>query len=326
MEAGMSHFFDNLGARQATVAVDFGLDAVRVAMLRGSTDGAMQVQQAFTLPAVDLGHGVPESTMESFRARIRAAGVTGCHARITLPAPAFQSELAASARFEAIGRLGIDETSTIIRHLALGGTADARQVLLLTLPMRTASHAVEMAVAAGLQPESVEHAAFAALHGVATNRAEAGSGFTALLHAEPRSATLILQRDEQVVFMRSLRGEWVIGAPRTAAPATHHEGDIPLEPVDDGSAWRWSSLAEETLRCLRQGCGDAAWPDRLVVSGPLACDRSLVEALRGVCGMPVEAADCASWSKASITLDAGWGACLGAAGRERAAMRGRRAA
>jgi len=69
----MSQFLDNLGARQATVTVDFGLDAVRVAMLRGSSDGAMQVHQAFTLPAVDLGVGVPESTMEAFRGTVNLA-------------------------------------------------------------------------------------------------------------------------------------------------------------------------------------------------------------------------------------------------------------
>lgn len=323
----MSRFLNNLGARQATVAVDFGLDAVRVAVLRIAAGGGMEVQQAFTLPPVDLAHGVPQSMMQSFAARIRSAGVSGCRARITLPAPAFQSEiatlpsleaseLAASARFEAIGRLGVDESSTIIRHLTLGGTADARQVLLLTLPMHTARHAVEMAVAAGLQPESVEHAAFASLRGACLRQPEAGSGFTALLHVEPRSATIVLFREGRTMFLRSLRGEWVMSAPRTSAPITLQDGDIPLEPADDASVWRWSSLSEETLRCLRQGCGEAAWPDRLVLTGVVAADRTLVEALGGVCGMPVQTAGCANWVRASAEIDAGWASCLGAGLRE----------
>lgn len=329
----MNALMDKLGTRQATVAVDFGADAVRVAALRRGPDGRWSVAHAFTLPAVDLAQGMPASVLQTFAARVRAAGLRGCGARVTVRTAAFQtdtaslpaleeSELAASARFEAIGRLGVDETDTVIRHLTLGGTGDARQVLLLTLPMLTARHAAEAVVASGLRPGSVEHAALAALDGVQGNQSATAEGLTALVHAENGSATVMLLRAGRVTFLRALRGEWkASAAPVPPVDARSQDGDIPLDPVDTDAGWRWSSLAEDTLRCLRQACGDGAWPDHLVVSGAAACDRGLIEALGGVCGTPVTAASCDTWAQSSITLDAGWAACLGAAMHERAPRR-----
>lgn len=334
----MNALLNKFGTRQATVAVDFGADAVRVAALRRGEDGAWAVQSAFALPAVDLSQGMPASAVHALSDRVRAAGLRGCRARVTISAIAFQSEtatlpsleqgeLAASARFEAIGRLGVDEADTIIRHFTLGGTGDTRQVLLLTLPALTARHAAEAVVASGLQPESIEHAAVSVISGVCGHQHEAEVGLTAFLHVEPRAATVMQLRDGRLTFLRALRGEWT--AAPTAAPvveATAHEGDIPLDTVDSDTGWRWSSLAEETLRCLRQACGDASWPDRLVVSGAAAGDRSLVDALRGVCGMPVAAAACPTWARAEQTLDAGWAACLSAAMHESGRASQRRAA
>lgn len=326
----MKALFDNLTARQATVAVDFGADAVRVAAMTRGADGAWSVRQAFTLPAVDLAQGMPESVLRVFTARVHAARLVGARARVTISAIGFQSdtatlpaleenELAASARFEAIGRLGVDEADTIIRHMTLGGTGEARQVLLLTLPTLTARHAAEAVVASGLRPESIEHAAFAALSGACGFQPELTTGVTALLQVEPRAATLMLHRDGRVVLLRAMRGEWTMACAAAPVSAASHEGDIPLDPVDPEAGWRWSSLAEETLRRLRQSCGDANWPDRLVVTGAAASDRSLIDALHGVCGMPVGAANCGSWAVSQITLDAGWASCLGACSRERRA-------
>lgn len=333
----MNALMNKLGARQATVAVDFGADAVRVAVLGRGRDGGLKADHSFTLPAVDLAQGMPESVSRALAARVRAMKLVGCRARVTISALAFQvetatlpalseSELEASARFEAIGRFGIDEDDSIVRHLTLGGSGDARQVLLMTLPVLTARHAAEAIVAAGLRPESVEHAAFAALEGACVHQPELESGLTALLHVEPRIATLMLHRDGRLLFVRAMRGEWTVAAPSAPVAATPIEGDIPLDPVDSDAGWRWSSLAEESLRFLRQGCGETSWPDRLVVSGAAACDRSLIEALRGVCGMPVAAAPCAQWAAAEVTLDAGWAACLGAGLRADAGASHRRAA
>lgn len=333
----MKALLNNLAARQATVAVDFAADAVRVVALTRAAEGGWSVRQAFTLPAVDLAQGMPESVNRVFAARVRAAGLIGARARVTISAIGFQteiatlpaleeSELAASARFEAIGRLGVDEADTVIRHATLGGTGDSRQVLLLTLPALTARHAAEAVVASGLRPECMEHAAFAALAGTCGMQPELQAGLTALLHVEPRAATVMLHRDGRVVFVRAMRGEWTLAVPSAPASAVSHDGDIPLEPVDPEAGWRWSSLAEETLRCLRQSCGEASWPDRMVVTGAAANDRALIDALHGVCGMPVAPAACGTWATANITLDAGWAACLGACSRERAAGAKRRAA
>lgn len=325
----MNALMNKLGTRQATVAVDFGADAVRVAAVGRASDGSWVVQHAFTLPAVDLAQGMPASIMQALTARVRAAGLRGCRARVTISAAAFQSdtaslpaleegELAASARFEAIGRMGVDETDTVIRHLTLGGTGDSRQVLLLTLPMLTARHAAEAMVASGLRPETIEHSALAAVVETCGHQSELASGITAFVQVEPRSATVMLHRAGRVSFLRALRGEWTAAAATPVVEATVHEGDIPLDPVDADAGWRWSSLAEETLRCLRQACGENAWPDRLVLGGAAAGDRSLVDALRGVCGVPVIAAPCAAWVRSSIALDAGWAGCLAAATHDRA--------
>jgi len=334
----MNALLNKLGTRQLTVAIDFGADAVRVSALHRATDGGWVVRGAFTLPAVDLAQGMPASVVRAFAERVRAMGLRGCRARVTISAIGFQTEtatlptlqddeLAASARFEAIGRLSVDETDTIIRHHVLGATGDASRVLLLTLPVLTARHAAEAVVAAGLHPESVEHAALAALAGVCQHQRGPETGLVAMMHVEPRAATVMLHRDGELVFLRALRGEW------TAAPAqapsfdaTMHEGDIPLESQDPDAGWRWSSLAEETLRCLRQGCGDAAWPERMFLSGATACDRSLADALQGVCGMPVSAVACRDWASSDRSLDAGWAACLGAATHDRVRVSQRRAA
>ncbi|MFM7809999.1 MAG: type IV pilus biogenesis protein PilM [Planctomycetota bacterium] len=334
----MNALLNKLGTRQSTVAIDFGAEAVRVSALHHDAGGAWVVRSVFTLPSVDLAQGMPASVVHAFAERVRSMGLRGCRARVTISAIGFQTEtatlptlkedeLAASARFEAIGRLGVDETDTIIRHHALGGTGETSKVLLLTLPMLTARHAAEAVVAAGLHPESVEHAALAALSGVCQHQRGPESGLIAVLHVEPRAATVMLHRDGQLIFLRALRGEWtVLPAQAPAFDATMHEGDIPLESQDSDAGWRWSSLAEETLRCLRQGCGEAAWPERMFLSGAAACDRSLADALQGVCGMPVSAVACRGWAKAEMSLDAGWAACLGAATHDRARVSTRRAA
>ena len=64
----------------------------------------------------------------------------------------------------------------------------------------------------------------------------------------------------------------------------------------------------------------------MVVTGAAGNDRALIDALHGVCGMPVAPAACDRWVKANVTLDAGWAASLGAAIRSRAGETKRRAA
>ncbi len=70
-------------------------------------------------------------------------------------------------------------------------------------------------------------------------------------------------------------------------PATMIQSGI-QSPED----WRWCSLAEETLRCLRhlERTLGGWWPTRLVITGPSACDPQVVSTMESVCGLNAELA------------------------------------
>jgi hypothetical protein len=131
-----------------------------------------------------------------------------------------------------------------------------------------------------------------------------------------------------MVALRTKKGDWSMSTNSVASHVTEVSEEIPLEPVAASCSWRWSALAEETLRALRQSsCGESSWPSCLAISGTVAAEAELVRAVGGVCGVPTIAVDCRAWKSAGIQ-DAGpaWASLIGAASVETAVTQNRRAA
>jgi hypothetical protein len=122
-----------------------------------------------------------------------------------------------------------------------------------------------------------------------------------MLHLEDRAATLAMVRDGNLSFFRTVRGDW---SPSAGPAAPTHAGGmttmlrladepIPLENTDAGPAgWRWCSLAEESLRCLRhfQRAASNWWPRAIVLTGPAAVDPQAAATVESVCGAPTSLA------------------------------------
>ena len=181
------------------------------------------------------------------------------------------------------------------------------------LIIRNATQAV---MAAGLSPCSIENAACAALHGAELRHDGLNTGMIAFMHIEPQQAVLLLMKDGQLQFVRAMQGDWAAASntQETSSNNNTNSNSIALEPIPSDGAWRWSSLAEETLRFLRQVCEESSWPTRMVVSGAPSSDRELLDTLKGVCGMDSTSVDSAGWSTGNEKLKSDtWAAALGAA-------------
>lgn len=290
--------------RHGTVALELGAVAGRVALAPVDGDGW---QRGTELPGCDLDAAGVSACREALTAWVRAADATGLRCRITLGASFFRTdtatlpgmtdqELASSARFEAIDRFGLDESRAVIQHALLGASEGRRSVLLLAASLEQVRRAAEIAMEAGLLPEAIEHAALAAARGSLRGEPSLGGEIVATLHVEASVATLAVWKGGDLAALRSIQGDWS-AASQASEPSSHDLDTIPLEPVASDAGWRWSSLAEETLRCLRQACGEASWPSCLAVSGAAAAAPDLVRAVGGVCGLPTVAVDCARWSE-----------------------------
>jgi len=336
----MQRFKNILGSRQTIVSVDFGTDAVRVIALHQDADGAWRHQAAFTLPAIALDRPIADHLALGFREKIREHGLDGARCRVTLSANNFHSdlaqlpvmndaELAAAARFEALDRFGVDEADVVIQHVTLvQQSTDHRDVMLLAVPQKIVRNAAQAVSAASLSVESVEHAAFTALRGISRWQNQTQIGLVAALHLESTVATLMLMRDGVLAHARCIKGDWSAALAQAPTPYGAHDADsIPLDPIDSSKSWRWSCLAEETLRCLRHACGETMWPTHLIVSGPAAGDDSMLKALQGVCGLPACCADSDRWMQGSNNLQGeAWASALGAASLDIKYMEVRRAA
>lgn len=308
-----------LKGRSATAAIDFAADRTRLLVQDGARSRVLE------LPGADLSQGVRDSVVEALRQKVSEFRLRDAHARVSVATSCFRCEMAtlpamtdtelmSSARFEAMDRFGVEPSDAVIRHLSLGGKRGAgRSVLLLALPMGTARHAAEAVMAAGLRLDSLEHAAIAGLRAATAMDAGVATGTVAWLHVEPRVASLLVQQDGDLRFMRDFEGEWAV-APRTQSRtrvAPRDDDSIPLAPVDEADeSWRWSCLAEEVLRALRQAGDGDGWPAQLMVAGATA-DTALCAALGGVCGVEASLAPCAGWGQAEGTRDHAWAAAMG---------------
>ncbi|MBM4098532.1 MAG: hypothetical protein FJ260_01040 [Planctomycetes bacterium] len=300
----------------APVAVDFGRSSVRLLQLAaGGT--AYRCLAAAEIPGSLLEGNGPRLDADAMSARIRETvrglGFSGQRATATLPAELFQTdiarlpamddkELAESVRFEALDRFGMDADSAVIGHLRLGGTAGGgNEVLMFAVPreaVATATRAVNTGDTAAVR---IEHASLAALRAATRQRLSecedpAAARDYALLHLEDRVATLLVLREGNICFLRSIRGEWasagmtMIGRTRTGRTmAGLGEGAIELESDtgDHGTAWRWCALAEESLRCLRhvERASGGWWPQEVAITGPAAVDPEAAATVESVCGV-----------------------------------------
>ena len=309
--AGNGWLARRIGA--APIAVDFGRSSVRLLQL-GSAGGAYRCQAAAEIPGVVFdGNGPrfePEAMAERIQGTVRGLGFAGTRVSATVPAELFQvdiarmpsmndAELAESVRFEALDRFGLGRDEAVVGFLRLGGTVGGgNEVLMMALPRSVADVAARTLATADTGAMRLEHAALAALRAITRQRASecadpADARDYAMLHLEDRVATLVVLREGNVSFLRSIKGDWASAgmtmSRRTRAGRTSH-GDIELYSADDaaaGTAWRWCSLAEESLRCLRhvERATGGWWPREVAITGPAATDPEAAATVESVCGV-----------------------------------------
>ena len=322
----MRHFQNILTKQTTAIAVDFAADALRCIAIEHAVDGTWTRRVAFELPAAPLDRSMDDSALREFSAKVSEAGLTGCKCRVTIASHLFrmdmaqltsmsENELAKSARFEAIDRFNVNEADVMIQHASLPcKTAGKSALLLLSVPLLYIRNATQAVMAAGLSPCSIENAACAALHGAELRHDGFNIGLIAFMHIEPQQAVLLLMKDGQLQAIRAMQGDWAVAAPSTEVATNTNDNSLALEPVASEGAWRWSSLAEETLRCMRQACVESSLPTRMLVTGAPSSDHELLETFKGVCGLESVSLNSAGWSTGAekLTSDT-WAAALGAA-------------
>ena len=322
----MRHFQNILTKQTTAIAVDFAADALRCIAIEQAVDGTWTRRVAFELPPAPLDRSMDDSALREFSARVSEAGLTGCKCRVTIASHLFrmemaqltsmsENELAKSAHFEAIDRFNVNAADVMIQHASLPcTTAGKSALLLLSVPLLYIRNATQAAMAAGLSPCSIQNAACAALHGAELRHDGFNIGLIAFMHIEPQQAVLLLMKDGQLQSVRAMQGDWAVAAPSTEIATNTNDNSLALEPVASEGAWRWSSLAEETLRCMRQACVESSLPTRMLVTGAPSSDHELLESFRGVCGLESVSLNSAGWSKGAekLTSDT-WAAALGAA-------------
>lgn len=300
----------------APAAADFGRSSVRLLQLApGATE--YMCTAATEIPGTVAGGSGPQLDAATMAARIRDAldgqGFRGGRIAVTLQAELFQAdmarlpampdhELAETVRFEATDRFGIDREGHVIGHLRLGATAGgSSEVLMLAVPRSAVTAACAALGSRDTHALRIEHAALSALRAMGRQRASecddpADARDWAMLHLEDRVATLVLLRDGAVAFMRAIRGDWAPAGPtklqRTQAGKPINLGGddpIPLDgaPGEGSASWRWCTLAEEVLRCLRHFERSTAgwWPREVSITGPAAMDPQAAATVESVCGV-----------------------------------------
>jgi Tfp pilus assembly PilM family ATPase len=305
-----------------SLAADFGRSTLRLLQLSGGARGyeCRAAAEVAGTPLEDTTAVAAPPTVIGRTAadELRALPFSGTSAAVTLPAELFQSdiarmpampdgELAESIRFEAMDRFSVSAESSCIGHVRLGATAGGSiEVLMLSVARDAVDRATRTLSRAGLAPVRVEHAGLAALRALSRQRAAectdpADARDWCMLHLEDRAATLAMVRDGNLSFFRTVRGDW---SPSAGPAAPTHAGGmttmlrladepIPLENTDAGPAgWRWCSLAEESLRCLRhfQRAASNWWPRAIVLTGPAAVDPQAAATVESVCGAPTSLA------------------------------------
>jgi len=145
----------------------------------------------------------------------------------TLPSMS-EAELASSARFEALDRFGLEDAQAIVQHVVLGGSGGRRSVALVAARLDIVRRVAEIAMGAGLLPESIEHASLTAARGAMRWESAMSGDLVAALHVEPSLATMSLWRSGQLAALRTIAGDWSTGAGQEDASVIDDQGTIPL--------------------------------------------------------------------------------------------------
>jgi hypothetical protein len=324
-----------LTQRTGVVALELDTVAGRVALVGGRGGDAADPSSR---PGCALEAAGSAACREALAEWVRASGVAGLRCRIALGASFFRcdsttlpnmsdEELASSARFEAIDRFGLDESQSVIQHIPMGSAAGRRHVALLAARSDQVRQAAEITLAAGLLPESIEHSALTAARGALRWESAMAGEFVSALHIESSIATLSVWRAGSLVAVRTMAGDWNVSPNKVPMQESGALDTIPLEPVAAPCSWRWSALAEETLRALRQSCGESSWPSCLAISGAAAAEPELIRAVGGVCGVPTVAVECGQWGLAGLRCTGpSWASLAGSVVVDSPATQERRAA
>lgn len=331
------------------IAVDFGDTSVRLLQVAGQHVTAMELPcEIFTTDAV-RGSSDPGGLGEDLRRVLDGGGFQGRRAAVTLPTTCFltdtvllpeleEHERLDSLGWEAVDHFGVEHhevsvgalrfragSNTINNAPANGAAApppspnapSGAEHLLLAVHRETAMHALAPLLHAEIAPVRLESAALAGLRTAWAHWSRTSNDPLAFVHIEPTQATFLLARDGELLFHRSIAGQFQVA--RSAASASDPDA-IPLEARSIGSdrrAFRWSGLADEILQCLRyvERRGAGQWPSGLIASGPCAGQVELLATLESICGVPSHAATAAGVvDPLPATLSPSlWASALGAA-------------
>lgn len=171
----------------APIAAEFSRRSLRLLQLSvAKGNDAYQCDAAAEIPGWLLGQCEAAKRDKAHAPRVQEvlAGLdfAGDRISVIVPAECFQTDIARlpampdeelreSIGFEAQDRFGIDRTQTIIGHLRLGGTVGGQSdVLIVALPREIVETATGIINSPATVAIHLEHAALAALRGVARQR------------------------------------------------------------------------------------------------------------------------------------------------------------
>jgi hypothetical protein len=323
-----------LAKRDGLIVLSLGASASHIAL---ADESAGTIRDKTQLPGWSPESAEISALGESVRQWVRAHRAEGMRCRLALGASFFQvdtatlpsmseADTASSVRFESLGRFGLEASEAVLQHLVIGESAAGREVALFAAPLQLVRKVAETVMEAGLMPEAIEHGALTAARGALQFEGAMRGELVACMHVEPTVATLTVWRGGRLCSIRPITGHWVTEPHALSGSSSDDPDSIPLEPVAS-CGWRWSALAEETLRSLRRACGESGWPACLAFSGEAAGESDLLRAVGGVCGLPTIAVDCGAWVHGAAThLGPAWAPMLGAANLVAAGSRVRRAA
>ncbi|MSR17584.1 MAG: hypothetical protein EXS00_00185 [Phycisphaerales bacterium] len=318
----------------SAIAVDIGRKDLRLLQLDLSA-AVPCVRAHATLPCPifmrDPISGEPPTAAltATLRALVREGGFSGSKCAVTLPSATFLSdtaelptvspgELSATVAWDAVDRFGLDHDTIETGALPMAmstGNGKSGEFLVMAIRKDSALRATQFLGEVGLDPVRLESAAMASLR-AAWRRARRQDGVErfATLYLEDRRAVLCVLSTAGLLFHRSFT--WSSGSDIASV-----DSPIPVAGDREGvRAWRWNSLSEEVLQCLRrlEKRQPGLWPKELLLSGPAATSEGLIEVLSSVCGAPCmqfaqdAGIDWSDVSRGEESLSA-WSAALGSA-------------
>lgn len=332
------------------IAVDFGAQAVRVLQVVAQHVTAMELPCEIFASDPVHGSADPGGLGQDLARALDGGEFQGRRCAVTLPSSCFladsvvlpelgDEERGESLRWEAVDRFAVEHDEVTVGALPLRAGSGATIVgsiapnapaptpganspagsenLLIALRRATAMRALEPLLHAGLAPVRLESAALAGLRTAWAHWSRTSNEPLAFVHIEPSMATVLLARSNELLFHRTIAGQFQ--STRTIAAAANPD-EIPVEvrgPGSDRRAFRWSGLADEILQCLRyvERRGAGQWPGGLITSGPAAGQVELLATLESICGVPSQTTSAAGVvDPLPATLSPStWAAALGTA-------------